>query len=59
MKFQLSHAWPVQVKEAIALQGQLRDPVISRDLLGPVHRVAGIDVGFEDEGAVARRLWWC
>ncbi|MGA7391656.1 MAG: endonuclease V [Terrimicrobiaceae bacterium] len=44
----------MQVKEAIALQGQLRDRVISRDLLGPVHRVPGIDVGFEDEGAVAR-----
>ena len=54
MKFQLSHPWPVQVKEAIALQGQLRDRVISRDLLGPVHRVAGIDVGFEDQGAVAQ-----
>jgi deoxyribonuclease V len=54
MKFQLSHQWPVRIKEAIALQDQLRHRVVSRDLLGPVHRVAGIDVGFEDAGAVAR-----
>jgi deoxyribonuclease V len=55
MKLQpLHHHWPTRVKEAIALQCQLRDRVVSRDLLGPVHRVAGIDVGFEDEGAVAR-----
>jgi deoxyribonuclease V len=54
MKLQPLHHWPTQVKEAIALQEQLRDRVISRDLLGPVHRVVGVDVGFEGEGDVAR-----
>lgn len=54
MRFRLSHRWPVKVGEAIALQHRLRERVISRDLLGPVHRVAGVDAGFEDEGAVAR-----
>jgi deoxyribonuclease V len=54
MKLQPLHHWPTQVKEAIALQEQLRDRVISRDLLGPVHRVVGVDVGFEGEGEVAR-----
>jgi deoxyribonuclease V len=32
----------------------LRNRVLPRDLLGAVRRVAGIDVGFEDEGAIAR-----
>jgi deoxyribonuclease V len=54
MKLEPLHHWPTQAKEAIALQEQLRDRVISRDLLGPVHCVAGIDVGFEDGGVVAR-----
>jgi deoxyribonuclease V len=54
MKLQPLPYWPTQVKDAIALQVQLRDRVISRDLLGPVHRVVGVDVGFEEEGALAR-----
>jgi deoxyribonuclease V len=54
MKLQPLPYWPTQVKDAIALQVQLRDCVISRDLLGPVHRVVGVDVGFEEEGALAR-----
>jgi deoxyribonuclease V len=54
MKLQSLHLWPTQEKEAIALQRRLRDRVISWDLLRPVRRVAGVDVGFEGEGAVAR-----
>jgi hypothetical protein len=50
----LHHHWPTQMTEAIALQSQLRERAICRDLLRPVDRVAGIDVGFEDGGAVAR-----
>jgi deoxyribonuclease V len=54
MNLQSLHEWPRQAKEAMALQCQLRDRVVSRDMLGPVHHVAGIDVGFEEEGSVAR-----
>jgi deoxyribonuclease V len=54
MKFELAHRWPVQVGEAIALQNRLRNRVVASDLLGAVHRVAGVDVAFEDQGSVAR-----
>lgn len=32
----------------------MREQVVARDALGTVRRVAGIDVGFEDDGAIAR-----
>jgi deoxyribonuclease V len=38
----------------MSLQEELRSRVVLQDLLGPVHRVAGIDVGFEEGGSVAR-----
>jgi deoxyribonuclease V len=41
-------------KEAAALQTQLRDCVVREDRLGPVRHVAGVDVGFERDGAVTR-----
>jgi deoxyribonuclease V len=48
------HGWAMTAMEARALQVQLRDQVIAEDRLGPVERVAGIDVGFETGGEVAR-----
>lgn len=47
-------AWDLSPEEAIALQLGLRSRVETRDRLGPVRRVAGVDVGFEEVGAVAR-----
>lgn len=47
-------AWPITVIEARAIQEQLRGCVVVTDRFGPVERVAGIDVGFEDGGRVAR-----
>ena len=47
-------AWDLSPGEAIALQLGLRSRVDTRDRLGPVRRVAGVDVGFEEGGAVAR-----
>jgi deoxyribonuclease V len=44
----------VSPTEAVALQRALRDRVVTRDDLGPVRTVAGLDVGFEAEGRVAR-----
>jgi deoxyribonuclease V len=46
--------WPRTVAEARALQERLRARVIRRDTAGKVMRVAGTDVGFEQDGAVAR-----
>lgn len=46
--------WPTDIDQARALQEQLRSAVITRDQLGPVERVAGVDVGFEDKGQTTR-----
>ena len=48
------HAWPTDVATARAVQESLRSQVIREDDLGPVGLVAGIDVGFEDNGQVTR-----
>ena len=46
--------WPTNVSEARDLQLRLRDQVIRENQLGPVQRVAGVDVGFEDGGKITR-----
>lgn len=48
------HRWDLTPKEAVALQKQLRDRVICEDRIGAVNHVAGVDVGFEDNGKVTR-----
>jgi len=48
------HAWNVSPAEAIALQQRLRNEVIAGDELGEVRRVAGVDVGFEEQGRITR-----
>ena len=48
------NAWPTDVATARAVQESLRSQVIREDDLGPVSLVAGIDVGFEDNGRVTR-----
>lgn len=50
----ISHPWDLSPKEAIALQRQLAGLVEREDRFGPVSRVAGIDVGYEDGGATTR-----
>ena len=49
-----SHPWNLSPAEAMAVQRELRARVILADRLGPVRRVAGVDVGFEADGAVTR-----
>jgi deoxyribonuclease V len=53
MRFNLRHPWNVSLEEARAIQEQLRQDVIREDRLGPVSRVAGVDVGLEDTHARA------
>jgi deoxyribonuclease V len=48
------HDWPRTVEEARAIQETLRSRVVVRDRLGKIRTVAGIDVGFEQDGAVTR-----
>jgi deoxyribonuclease V len=51
---QHKHSWPSSVKAARVIQEQLRDQVVVENTLGPVHTVAGVDVGFEDKGKTTR-----
>ena len=48
------HSWPSDVESARAVQESLRSQVIREDTLGIVHYVAGVDVGFEDDGRTTR-----
>ena len=49
------HPWPGSAAEARALQQRLRGGIVAHDALpGPVRRVAGVDVGFEDGGRITR-----
>jgi len=46
--------WPSDVAAARTIQEALRAQVVREDRLGPVRTVAGIDVGFEDQGRTTR-----
>lgn len=54
MRFLVRHRWPVSPAAARALQLRLSAQVIMTDTVGSVRHVAGIDVGFERDGAIAR-----
>ncbi|MBC7923302.1 MAG: deoxyribonuclease V [Ferruginibacter sp.] len=55
MKTIFRHEWPSSAEEAIAIQRQLTQEVITTDTLEePVQYVAGVDVGFEQGGEVTR-----
>lgn len=49
-----SHPWPTTLAEARTLQESLRHHVIVSDRLDQVEHVAGVDVGFEAGGTIAR-----
>jgi deoxyribonuclease V len=48
------HGWDLSPAEAIALQQRLRDRVARSGRIGTVRHVAGVDVGFEDDGRITR-----
>jgi deoxyribonuclease V len=54
MKIHFAHPWNLKPAEAMALQRTLRAHLVLDDRLGPVRRVAGVDVGFEANGTVTR-----
>jgi deoxyribonuclease V len=54
MQFQSLHAWEVTPKEAISVQENLRRLVIRQDRYNPLRTVAGVDVGFEQDGKITR-----
>lgn len=48
------HGWDVTPATAIEIQHELAAKVVRHDVFDDVHYVAGIDVGFEDDGRVTR-----
>ncbi|TAD77293.1 MAG: deoxyribonuclease V [Oscillatoriales cyanobacterium] len=48
------HPWPRTIEQARIVQDQLRDRVILDDRLGEVRWVGGADLGFEEQGTIAR-----
>ena len=54
LDLQHAHRWDVTPAEARAIQQDLRCYVSLEDRLPRVQRVAGVDVGFEDNGRITR-----
>lgn len=48
------HDWDVTPEQAVAIQQRLREQILVVPLDKPVHRIAGVDAGFTDEGRTAR-----
>ncbi|MFG6179328.1 deoxyribonuclease V [Halomonas sp. THAF12] len=48
------HDWNLAPIDAIALQKRLAGRVEREDRLEPVHRIAGVDIGFEQNGSITR-----
>lgn len=48
------HDWNLTPTEAIAVQRELAAKVIHEDRFAPINYVAGVDVGFEENGTVTR-----
>ena len=54
MPFTPLHDWNLPPREAIALQRRLAGRVEREDRLGEVRCIAGVDIGFEQGGAITR-----
>ncbi|MBW4539500.1 MAG: deoxyribonuclease V [Myxacorys chilensis ATA2-1-KO14] len=54
MKIQQRHEWTLTAEAAVAIQQELRQEVVTHDQFGVVNHVAGIDVGFEEDGKITR-----
>lgn len=54
MELDSLHDWPDTAEAAIQIQQELRSRIVTHDQLGVVQTVAGVDVGFEDEGRTTR-----
>lgn len=54
MEPHIEHSWNLTPAEAITLQNELRQWVELEDRVSDIRQVAGVDVGFEQEGTVTR-----
>ncbi|KPQ20537.1 deoxyribonuclease V [Halomonas sp. HL-93] len=48
------HQWNLAPTEAIALQTKLAKQLVLTDRIDPVRHIAGVDIGFEEGGAITR-----
>jgi len=48
------HRWDLTPAEARALQTELAGRIVTTDRFGPIRKVAGVDIGFEDGGRMTR-----
>ncbi|MBE9004133.1 deoxyribonuclease V [Fortiea sp. LEGE XX443] len=55
MKIYQPHIWPQTIEEAITIQENLSQRVITENRFSePIRYVAGVDMGFEDDGKISR-----
>ncbi len=55
MKIYKRHSWNLSLDEAVAIQEKLQPEVITQDQFKePIKYVAGVDMGFEDDGRISR-----
>jgi deoxyribonuclease V len=54
MNLSFQHNWDLDPAAAVALQNELRPYIVQTDQIGEVQHVAGVDVGFEEDGKVTR-----
>lgn len=54
MNLRFEHPWDLSSSEAIELQNELRRHIVTEDRFDSIERVAGVDVGFEDQGETTR-----
>ncbi|MFH7025178.1 MAG: deoxyribonuclease V [Heteroscytonema crispum UTEX LB 1556] len=55
MKIYQRHSWELTLQEAIAIQEKLQSEVITIDKFQePIQYVAGVDMGFEENGTISR-----
>jgi len=50
----IQHGWNLSIEQAKALQLELAQRVILQDRFADIHHVAGVDVGFEQQGKITR-----
>lgn len=53
-RFKTLHDWNVSPKQAVQIQKELAGRVVLEDRFDEIRLVAGVDVGFEDQGRVTR-----
>ncbi|RLB79644.1 MAG: endonuclease V, partial [Deltaproteobacteria bacterium] len=53
MNYPNLHPWKVNIQKAISIQQKLRKKIILSDKLPKIKKIAGVDVAFSDDEAIA------